>query len=74
MFILFLLLLGALTFPPPARAYLDPGTGSYMTQVLIGMLVGGGYLVRHQFSQVVERLKKLFKKSSKKHANDETKD
>ena len=30
----------------PAHAYLDPGTGSYIIQVTIGVLFGGAYAVK----------------------------
>lgn len=33
-------------FPPPAFAYLDPGTGSYIFQVLVGMLLGGVFVIK----------------------------
>ena len=30
----------ALTFPAPAHAYLDPGTGSFLIQILVAFLIG----------------------------------
>lgn len=36
-----LLLLLIAIFPFPAHAYLDPGTGSMIIQLLIGAIVGG---------------------------------
>lgn len=35
-FVIFIILI----FPTPAYAYLDPGTGSYFFQILIGMIIG----------------------------------
>ena len=32
--------------PKEAYAYLDPGTGSYILQLLIGILIGGIFAVR----------------------------
>lgn len=34
-------LFAVLVFPPKAYAYLDPGTGSYFFQMLIGVAIGG---------------------------------
>ncbi len=34
------LLLGAISFASPAHAYLDPGTGSMLVQMLLGGLAG----------------------------------
>jgi hypothetical protein len=33
-------------FPPPAYAYLDPGTGSYIFQLLIAAVVGLAFLIK----------------------------
>ncbi len=35
-----------LLFPRPAYAYLDPGTGSYILQLLIAGLVGAAFAVK----------------------------
>jgi hypothetical protein len=43
---------------PTIRAYLDPGTGSIIIQVLIAALIGGGILLRTFW-------KKIFRKKSK---------
>jgi hypothetical protein len=51
-----------LTVPLPAHAYLDPGTGSTIIQVVIAGLATGGYLlktywrqVKHGVSQLINR-------------------
>jgi len=36
-----LLLFWILIFPKEASAYLDPGSGSYILQILIGFILGG---------------------------------
>lgn len=44
-----LLLLAAVAYfaaPPPAHAYLDPGTGSYMTQVLFSFAFAGWIFIK----------------------------
>lgn len=35
-----------LIFPLPAYAYLDPGTGSYIIQMLVGAVLGGLFTVK----------------------------
>ena len=35
-----------LALSPAAYAYIDPGTGSYLFQLLIAGLLGGGFLVK----------------------------
>lgn len=43
---LLLMLYSVLVMPPAAHAYLDPGTGSYVIQLLAGGLLAGGYACR----------------------------
>jgi hypothetical protein len=40
------LLLVALSIPSTARAYVDPGTGSYFLQILIAGLLGAAFAVK----------------------------
>lgn len=50
-FILFML------FPRPAHAYLDPGTGSYLFQILIAGLLGSFFFIK----SIIKRVKGFFK-------------
>ncbi|CAN5149104.1 hypothetical protein BH11PAT4_BH11PAT4_6220 [soil metagenome] len=61
----------SLTFfiPTPAAAYLDPGTGSYITQVLVASLLGGLYALKLSWSRV-----KLYFTKSRKQAKGENAD
>jgi hypothetical protein len=43
--------------PSPVRAYLDPGTGSYLFQLLIAGLLGSTFFLK----SIITRLKSLFK-------------
>ncbi|NTV31105.1 hypothetical protein HGA91_03980 [candidate division WWE3 bacterium] len=52
----------SITFTPHAHAYLDPGTGSYLIQLLIGGAVGGGFLIKTYWAALKERWSKLWKK------------
>jgi len=50
-------------FPSPdAHAYLDPGSGSYMLQILLGTLVAGFFAIK----QYWHRLKNFFKEHFRK--------
>ena len=52
-----LLVLHLLLFPPPTYAYIDPGTGSYIVQVLIAGLLGVLISLRFYWA----RIKAFFK-------------
>lgn len=41
---------------PPAHAYLDPGTGSYLLQILAGGFLGIGYIGRRFFADLASKL------------------
>lgn len=44
-------------FAEPSHAYLDPGTGSYITQMAIGMIIGGGYLLKVYWKKVADKMR-----------------
>ncbi|MEI6634448.1 MAG: hypothetical protein WCP22_11625 [Chlamydiota bacterium] len=46
--------------PPCACAYLDPGTGSYVVQVVIAALVGGGFALKIFWKRISDALRRLF--------------
>jgi hypothetical protein len=69
---LILLTLFLFAFPTQAQAYLDPGTGSYITQVLIGFAVGGSYLLKiywNQAKEYIQEFKEKRKKTNEKKDN-----
>jgi hypothetical protein len=55
-----LVVLLALVLAPPVYAYLDPGTGSYIVQLLIGGLLGGLFAVGLMWRRIIGWLKRLF--------------
>jgi len=61
----FLVTLLYLAFPPFAYAYLDPGTGSYIFQLLIAGLVGLGFLVKVYWNKIKLFLTRLFSKGGR---------
>lgn len=58
-------------FPPRAHAYIDPGTGSYVFQLLIATLLGALFTVKVYWRRIVLYLRGLLDKrnGSKKNAS-----
>ena len=48
----FLVFTGCLVFTTPSYAYLDPGTGSYVLQLLIGVLIGAAFAIRFYWKKI----------------------
>jgi len=46
--------------PIGAHAYLDPGTGSYVTQVVVGFALGGLYLIKVFWIKIIKAIKSFF--------------
>jgi len=59
------LVLFYLIFPLKAYAYLDPGTGSYIFQLIIAAFVGGLFAVKLFWNKIKIFLKNLFSKRGK---------
>ena len=49
-----------------SHTYLDPGTGSYILQVVAGTLLAGGYFFKDSLSKVFRKISSVFKKVTKK--------
>ncbi|OGK38555.1 hypothetical protein A3F34_01240 [Candidatus Roizmanbacteria bacterium RIFCSPHIGHO2_12_FULL_44_10] len=49
-----------------SHAYLDPGTGSYILQVVVGSLLAGGYFFKDALGRFFKKTTGFFKKVSKK--------
>ena len=50
--------------PSPAHAYLDPGTGSYIFQLLLAALVGLGFLIKVYWKKIKSFFARLFSRAS----------
>ncbi|MBN2464758.1 hypothetical protein JXD38_03925 [candidate division WOR-3 bacterium] len=59
---MFLLGLSLLLLPSIAQAYLDPGTGSYVLQLLLGTLLGGLFALGLFWRRVLAFIKRLFRR------------
>ncbi len=62
--VLLLLGLSLLLLPSVAQAYLDPGTGSYVLQLLLGTALGGLFALGVFWRRVLAFIKRLFKRGS----------
>jgi hypothetical protein len=59
-----------LLFPVKAHAYLDPGSGSYLVQIIVASLAGAGYFLKINWGKVKSILsKKKTQKSDEKGDN-----
>lgn len=52
-------------FQKDAYAYLDPGSGSFIFQLLIAGLLGGIFLLKNFWKKSISALSGIFKKRSK---------
>ena len=64
--IFFLLVTFLFVAPLKAQAYLDPGTGSYITQILIGFLAGSAYVTKVYWNQLKSTFSKFTHKTDTK--------
>ncbi len=55
-----------LMFPQVSYAYLDPGTGSYIFQIILASLVGVAFTIKIYWTKVKAFLVNLFSKRSQK--------
>jgi len=56
------LLIFTLTFAHNAHAYLDPGSGSFMLQILLGTLVAGLFVIKQYWHRLNNYFKGRFRK------------
>ncbi|HOD34428.1 MAG TPA: hypothetical protein PLR20_01475 [Syntrophales bacterium] len=48
--------------PENASAYLDPGTGSYIFQVLLAAIIGGLFAIKTYWLKIRDFINRVFKK------------
>ena len=63
LFLLFVVLL----VTQPASAYLDPGTGSFIWQMLIGIVLGAAFMLKMHWQKTKSSFKELIYHEGKKH-------
>ena len=64
--VLFFLVLFLLVSTKKAYAYLDPGTGSYILQILAAGALGGLFAVKTFWRQIIDFLRRIFSKKNNK--------
>lgn len=62
----FLFILFFFILPAPTFAYLDPGTGSYLLQIMAAAFFGGTYIVATWWRQIRSFITGLFFRKDKK--------
>lgn len=67
-----LLILGQVVFPQASYAYLDPGTGSYLIQILGASLFAGLYMVKRFWTDIKNFFALLFSRSKKEKSKDKS--
>jgi len=60
--IFLLFIVGLFVVPEGVHAYLDPGTGSYVIQVVIASLAAGTYFFKDKIAKIILSIKDLFKR------------
>jgi len=53
-------------FPREAYAYLDPGTGSYIFQLAIAVLIGGSFAIKLYWRKIKTFFRESFFKNTKR--------
>jgi len=67
--IIYILILTLIFTARPAYAYLDPGTGSYLFQIILAGLLAGSYFFRDKLKKVFNFFSKMLKQlKPKEHA------
>ncbi|MCK4431043.1 MAG: hypothetical protein KAW19_07045 [Candidatus Aminicenantes bacterium] len=62
--ILLLFVVGIMAFPKCIFAYIDPGSGSYIIQMMIAVFIGISFAVRVYWKKIKAFLSGVFKKNS----------
>jgi uncharacterized membrane protein len=50
-----------LIFAGRAEAYVDPGSASYVFQVVSGLILAAGFLVRHYWARLKDTARRVFR-------------
>ena len=51
--------------------YLDPGSGSFLIQLLIAALLGGAFVIHSYWGKILDFFRRLFKKETRIAQDDE---
>ncbi len=56
-----------LASPPGVDAYIDPGSGSYVVQVVLAAILGGLFAIKIYWKKISDIFRKLFTKKNKEN-------
>lgn len=59
-----------LAFPKNALAYLDPGTGSFIIQIVLSAILGGIFAFKLFFAKIKQAIQKVFSKTKNNEQSD----
>ncbi|MCJ7715008.1 MAG: hypothetical protein MUO54_00615, partial [Anaerolineales bacterium] len=66
-----LLLVGSLLSPIEGpNAYLDPGSGSLILQVILAVLLGGLFILRSYWKKIKDGVRRIFTRQQEGEEND----
>jgi len=51
----------------PVAAYVDPGSASYVFQIIVGAMLGGVFLLRTYWNRVVTTIRSLVRRDVVRH-------
>ncbi len=57
-------------FPTKASAYLDPGTGSYVIQIVLAFVIGGLYGLKLYYKKIILYIQRLVSKEKNDSGHD----
>lgn len=60
--VVFLIALLWVFMPSSAYAYLDPGTGSYVVQVIVASVLGAGFFLKSSWKNISYKIGRIFSK------------
>lgn len=55
----------SLIWPTPAKAYLDPGTGSFLIQIILSVIFGSLFAIKLFYAKIKVFFTKIFSKNRK---------
>lgn len=64
-----LMVVWGLAAPGTVHAYLDPGSGSLLIQLLLGAVLGGVYFVKLYWGKIIQFILSLFGKKTDEKKN-----
>ena len=64
-FAIIIFCLFSLVFPRASYAYLDPGSGSYFLQIIIGVFLGAAFTIKLYWRRILAFFSNLFSRKNK---------